>query len=203
MRARTIVRAAVVLASTAGGLLVGTAGKTEAALAAAAPKPSLVRPLGETARLEPAANKLAAHTNGATTGGRNTIVIGKGMGGVYLDMRPQQVLTILGTPTRTVHPRPYYAPQLEYIYPHYLVIFQGRDAVTSISTTSPTQRTLSGIGVGSNHAAVESRIPHIHCDPNPRLRCYVGGVRPGEVVTEFDFAGNCRVSEIFVSLVSD
>ncbi len=134
---------------------------------------------------------------------KGTIVVGKGIGGVDLGMSPNQVRRILGTPNRTVHADPYYAPQLEYIYPHELVIFHGEDAVTSVSTTSSFERTVDDIGVGSTRAAVAARVPRIRCDRDPGRPCYVGSRRPGGVLTQFDFSGNGRVSQVFIGLVTD
>jgi hypothetical protein len=142
----------------------------------------------------------AALTLGSAAGA--TIVIGKGIGGVFLGMSPAQVREVLGAPAGIVHARLYYAPQLEYLYPHYLVIFEGQRAVTSISTTSHGEKTATGVGIGSKRAAVKSRVPHIRCNDGRSGSCYLGRFLTGNVVTQFDFS-NGRVSQVFIGLVTN
>jgi hypothetical protein len=130
-----------------------------------------------------------------------TIVIGQGIGGVLLGMSPAQVRNALGVPARVVRARPYYAPQLEYLYPQYLVIFEGRRAVTSISTSSSAERTVTGVGVGSTHAVLDSKVANIRCNDARSGSCYLGGFLPGHVITQFDFS-NGRVCQVFIGLVT-
>ena len=130
-----------------------------------------------------------------------TIVIGQGIGGVFLGMSPTQVRNVLGVPARIVRARPYYAPQLEYVYPQYLVIFEGRRAVTSISTMSSTEKTSTGVGVGSKRAVLQAKVPTIRCNEAGSGSCYLGGFLPGHVITQFDFS-NGRVRQVFIGLVT-
>jgi hypothetical protein len=130
-----------------------------------------------------------------------TIVIGRGIGGVFLGMSPAQVRSTLGVPARIVRARPYYAPQLEYVYSNYLVIFEGRRAVTSISSISPAEKTATGVGIGSTHAGIKARFPRIQCNGGRSGSCSLGKFLPGHVLTRFDFS-NGRVRQVFIGLVT-
>jgi hypothetical protein len=129
-----------------------------------------------------------------------SIVIGKGIGGVFLGMTTEQVRNVLSGPHATVRPRPYYGPQLEFLYPHYLIIFAGRRTVTSISTTSPAEKTTAGVGIGSTRATVKSKVTHVHCGDHSYGQCLVGDFLPGHVITQFDFS-NGRVSQVSIAIV--
>jgi hypothetical protein len=93
---------------------------------------------------------------------RSHLIAPAGIGGVGLDMSPQRVREVLGTPTSRSS-RPFHRlglVNLVYRYGQLKVQFAvgngGGSFVYMISTTSPAYRTPSGIGVGTKEADVRA-----------------------------------------------
>jgi hypothetical protein len=125
------------------------------------------------------------------------------MAGVSLGMSQAAVRAKLGKPIRVVTAKNDFGPYTELHYRGYVVEFQGNTAVTSIATTLASERTPSGIGVGSAWSQVRAKVPHIHCEGTPTLGdCHVGQLLPGRRVTDFFFRSG-RVGRVVVGIVVD
>jgi hypothetical protein len=116
----------------------------------------------------------------------------KGMSGLWLGMTKAQVQGKLGRPVGTGGGRFYYA--------RVWVGFRlGR--VVEITTTRSTERTASGIAVGSREAAVRRAYPSAVCGQAGRFRrCRLGSGKPGSRATDFLIGGGL-VLQITVQLL--
>ena len=112
-----------------------------------------------------------------------------GMSRVVLGMTKAQVRARLGAPIGTGGGRFY--------YPRVWVGFRlGR--VTEVTTTRPTERTASGVGVDSSEAAVRAAYPSIVCaSAGGFRRCRIGSGEPGTRATDF-LLGHGRVLQVSV-----
>jgi hypothetical protein len=116
----------------------------------------------------------------------------KGMSGLWLGMTKAQVQGKLGRPVGTGGGRFY--------YPRVWVGFRlGR--VVEITTTRSTERTASGIAVGSREAAVRRAYPSAVCGQAGRFRrCRLGSGKPGSRATDF-LVGGRLVLQITIQLL--
>ena len=90
-----------------------------------------------------------------------------------------------------------------FYYPAYQATFQGNITLTQIETTSPKERTASGIGVGSTRAQVRAALSGETCEGTATAgHCYLGAFEPGARVTDFTFR-NGRVSRVVLGIVID
>jgi len=112
-----------------------------------------------------------------------------GMSRVVLGMTKAQVRARLGAPIGTGGGRFY--------YPRVWVGFRlGR--VTEVTTTRPTERTASGVGVDSSETAVRAAYPSIVCaSAGGFRRCRIGSGEPGTRATDF-LLGHGRVLQVSV-----
>jgi hypothetical protein len=137
------------------------------------------------------------------------VVPGQSISGVRLGMTQKQVRAKLGTPKRIKHTRPLgEQPAWTYFeYSGYSVAFACDPAnctprtvkrapfVRYIWTTTKSERTPSGIGIGATKAQVKARVPGVRCmkafDTGPwdGVECFVDGrdVRAGTPRTYFLF----------------
>jgi hypothetical protein len=115
-----------------------------------------------------------------------------GMSGVYLGMTKAQVKARLGSPIATGGGRFYYA--------RVWVGFRlGR--AFEITTTRSTERTASGVRVGSTESAVRRSYPGAKCGPAGGFRrCRLGTGKPGTRATDF-MLGHGLVLQITVQLL--
>lgn len=135
---------------------------------------------------------------------QGALVVNTGLAGVRLQMTQAKVRTILGPPAATrTEPNPFVGRVVVHTYRgltiHY---FAGR--VGNMVTTRMTERTKSGIGVGSTEARVRSRIGGVTCEATvgtARL-CRTGKLRVGSHVTTFDIR-NGKVWRVRVGIVMD
>ncbi len=132
-----------------------------------------------------------------------TIVPQKGIGGVTIGMTQKQVRAKLGRPTRVERGSNDFGDYVTFHYPSYQVHFQGVSNVTQIDTTTPKERTASGLGVGSTIAQVKAKLKGEHCEgPRGGGHCYLGKFLPGAHITDFTFR-NGRVWNVTVGIVID
>jgi hypothetical protein len=83
------------------------------------------------------------------------------------------------------------------------VDFQGRTAVTSVSTTGQGDRTVRGVGVGSTERAVRRKVPGVKCETTAGSRsCHTGQFLAGRRVTDFAIRAK-KVTRVTVGFVLD
>ena len=132
------------------------------------------------------------------------IVPQRAIGGLSLSMSKTQVRAKLGKPGRTVNGRNEFGAYTIWTYVRVQVTFQSGNRVTSLSTTSPGERTATGVGVGSTAAQVRAGVPGARCETTAGGgHCYVGSFTPGRRVTDFFLGRNGRVKRVVVGFVID
>lgn len=133
----------------------------------------------------------------------SSIVPQKGIRGVNLGMSQAKVRSILGRPTRTQRGSNDFGPYVTFYYVGYQVHFQGVTNVTQVETSTPKERTASGVGVGSTLAQVKAKLEGERCEgPRSAGHCWLGKFLPGAHVTDFLFR-NGKVWRVVVGLVID
>lgn len=131
------------------------------------------------------------------------IVPQRGIAGVSLDMTEAQVFNTLGKPDRVSHPTsPIFGKYTTWFYGATSIdMFRTQDKkVFNMSTTSRSQKTSTGVGVGSTSAAVKKGVRRTHCDIQ---HCYVGRFEGGEKVTDFALSKQGRVTRVTIGYVLD
>ncbi len=132
-----------------------------------------------------------------------TIVPQKGIAGVNLGMSKSAVRSLLGSPASAKHAKNDFGPCTQFRYAGLVVTFQGNTSVTSVSTTRKSERTASGVGVGSTEAQVKAKVKGVKCKTESGFRhCFVGSFRPGKIVTDFSIKRG-RVTLVDVGRVID
>jgi hypothetical protein len=132
------------------------------------------------------------------------IQVQRGISGVRLNMSPSRVKAGLGTPAKVKHGSNDFGPFTQFIYAGGITVtFQGNTNVTGISTNRGTDRTPSGVGVGSTEQAVKKGVRGVKCETILGERdCHVGPFLAGNRVTDFLFR-NGRVRRVTVAFVID
>ena len=121
-----------------------------------------------------AAAVLAASTVGAA------IVSQQGFAGVKIGMTQAKVRSVLGKPTSVKRGSNNFGKYTIFKYAGLQTEFQGNTTLTSVSTTRTSERTASGIGVGSTVAQVKAKIKGVTCATDSGFRhCYLGTFAPG------------------------
>ena len=127
------------------------------------------------------------------------IVPQRSIAGVELGMTRPQVRTVLGPPLRFVVGTNDFGHFIVMRYFRLRVTLQGDTTVTAVQTTRRSERTRSGVGVGSTRAEVDARVLNTRCS---RRECVIGRFRAGQRVTVFRlFRG--RVTSVLVGFVID
>jgi hypothetical protein len=72
--------------------------------------------------------------------------------------------------------------------------------VFNLSTTAKSEKTATGVGVGSTAAAVKSGVKGARCD---QKHCWVGRFEGGRKVTDFQLSAKGRVTRVTVGYVLD
>jgi hypothetical protein len=131
------------------------------------------------------------------------IVPQRGIGGANLDMTQAQVLTKLGKPDKVGHPTsPIFGQYTTWFYDGTSVdMFRTQDRkVFNVSTTSKSEKTSTGVGVGSTAAAVKKGVKGARCD---QQHCWVGRFEGGRKVTDFRLTATGRVTRVTIGYVLD
>jgi hypothetical protein len=82
--------------------------------------------------------------------------------------------------------------------------FRRTARVVTVNTRDASQRTRSGVGIGSTVGAVERGVPRIRCRGKRRVHtCVRGRFRAGERVTVFDISRGGRVNLVLIGFVID
>src|SRR5215204_200292 len=83
------------------------------------------------------------------------------------------------------------------------VFFQGNATLTDVSTTRTSERTATGVGVGSTEAQVKAKVKGIKCKTDSGFRhCYLGKLGAGHRVTDLAIKRG-KVYRVDVGLVID
>jgi hypothetical protein len=138
-----------------------------------------------------------------TSSAAATIVPQRGIAGVAIGMSQPKVRSVLGQPTSVKHASNDFGKYTILKYPGLQVTFQGNKSVTDVSTTRRSERTPSGVGVGSTEAQVKAKVRGVTCRTDGGFRhCYVGSFRPGRRVTDFSIKRG-KVTRVDVGVVID
>jgi hypothetical protein len=132
------------------------------------------------------------------------IQVQRGISGIALGMSPGQVKAGLGNPRRVVTGSNDFGPFTQFLYRGGITVtFQGNANVTAVSIKGRTDRTPSGVGVGSTEREVKRGVRGVRCQTTAGVRdCHVGRFLPGRRVTDFLFHRG-RVSRVTVGFVID
>jgi outer membrane protein assembly factor BamE (lipoprotein component of BamABCDE complex) len=131
------------------------------------------------------------------------IVPQQGIAGVRLGMSQAKVRAVLGRPASRKHGTNDFGAYTTFRYAGLAITFQGNAAVTSMSTTRRSEKTASGVGVGSTEAQVRARVSGVTCKTEFGSRhCYLGAFLVGHRVTDF-FIKRGRVTRVNVGRVLD
>lgn len=132
------------------------------------------------------------------------IVVDQSIAGVSLGESMSQVRTHLGAPSST----PTTSGHKSWLYKgrSLLVVFGSKSHVLEVFTANPSQKTGSGVGVGSSEAAVKSHIRGVTCahvPPYTGQECVVG-VRHGSSTwaTDFHIGPKGHVQNVLVNILS-
>ena len=137
-----------------------------------------------------------------------TIVPQEGMKGVKLRMTVEAVRDKLGTPSRnTVEQNEIIGRTRVLQYGLTEMVFDGTtesSRMISITTTSRSEKTSNGIGIGSTRRDVDRRVSRTRCVIEDGFdHCYIGAFEPGRVVTDFVMNSKGRVKSITIGRVID
>lgn len=132
----------------------------------------------------------------------------RGIDGINLNMTRAQIVRSKGKPdAEKVVRNEILGRQRMVRYGQTRAFFSGvrRDAgVVTVNTRDRSQKTRSGVGVGSTIAAVRNGVGGITCRDEFGIHtCFKGRFRPGERVTVLDIAGNGRVNLVLIGFVID
>jgi hypothetical protein len=135
------------------------------------------------------------------------IQVQKGISGIRLGMSTARVRASLGAPTKVKHGSNPFGSFTQYRYRGGITVtFQGDKDVTAVSISGQSDRTASGVGVGSTETQVKNGVPGVKCDagnhPGGTHSCHVGSFRPGGRVTDF-LLRHGRVTRVTVGFVID
>ena len=140
----------------------------------------------------------------ASTAGA-VIQVQEGITGIRLGMSQAQVKAGLGNPAKKKTGHNDFGPFTQFLYRGGITItFQGNTSVTAVAVAGSTDRTASGVGVGSTERQVKMGVRGVKCQTLAAVRdCHVGAFLPGRRVTDFVLGANGRVTRVTVGFVID
>ena len=136
------------------------------------------------------------------------IVPQRGIQGIFLNMTKSRVIQEKGQPdSQRIVDNEILGRQRIMRYGRTRVAFSGtrnNSRAIGIDTRSRTQRTRSGVGIGSTEAAVRAGVGGIRCrTESGRRHCFKGRFEPGQRVTDFSLSSAGRVTRVTVAFVID
>jgi len=128
--------------------------------------------------------------------------------GLKIGMVASQVRAVAGAPSSNkVVSHPLLGKTRRMRFGKVEVTFRGTSGnapVVNLSTTSRSERTSGGIGVGSSEKQLATKLVGERCLTELGYRhCYLGKWTPGFVVTDFSVSKSGRVTRITLGLVID
>jgi hypothetical protein len=135
--------------------------------------------------------------------GSAAIVPQQGIAGVRLAMSKAQVRAVLGRPRTVRRGANEFGRFTELRYRRLGVVLQGGSSVTSIRTSRRSERTTSGVGVGSTEAQLRAGLPRLRCRTEFGARhCFLGRFLAGRRITDFTIRQG-RAVRVVVGFVID
>jgi hypothetical protein len=131
------------------------------------------------------------------------IVPQRGIGGANLDMTQAEVRAKLGKPDKVGHPNsPIFGQYTTWFYGRTSVdMFRNQDGkVFNVSTSSKSEKTAAGVGIGSTVASVKKNVKRVRCNEQ---HCWVGHFEGGNKVTDFRLSAKGRVTRVTIGYVLD
>jgi hypothetical protein len=146
-----------------------------------------------------------AGTLAAASTAEAVIQLQTGITGIRLGMSQAQVKAGLGKPGKMKTGHNTFGPFTQFLYRGGITItFQGNTKVTAVAITGHTDRTPSGVGVGSTEKQVKKGVSGIKCQTRAAVRdCHLGTFRAGSRVTDFILGPNGRVTRVTIGFVID
>lgn len=131
------------------------------------------------------------------------IIPQQSIGGVKIGMSETKVKAKLGEPLRVRSGSNDFGYWRTLVYKNVSVSFQTGSKATSVRTTSKSERTARGVGVGSTLAEVRAGLSGETCKREFGIHhCWLGNWDAGRVITEFRLEKN-RVSAVRIARVID
>ena len=132
----------------------------------------------------------------------------KSLSGVKIGMVASQVRSAVGAPSSNkIVSHPLLGKTRRMRFGLLEVTFRGTAAtapVINLTTTSRSDRTSGGVGVGSSERQLAAQLRGEHCVTELGYRhCHLGKWSPGFVVTDFSISKAGRVTRITLGLVID
>jgi hypothetical protein len=123
--------------------------------------------------------------------------------GVAVDMTRAAVVRRLGNPAKVVHGKNELGKYTEFTYGSLRITFAFDRNVSQVQTTSPHDRTKTGVGVGSTEAQLRAGVKGETCKTESGVRhCSIGQFAAGKIVTDF-FLRAGKVWRVVVGRVLD
>jgi len=162
-----------------------------------------MRSRGRTSRLAAVTALLAAVALIVALAASAVIIPQRGLAGLRLGMTQAKVRSVLGEPGRVVRGSNEFGAYTEFVYRSLRVSFQGNASVTNLRTTRRSERTKSGVGVGSSEVELRRKVGGIRCRTEFGFRhCFLGRFLAGRRVTDFRIVRG-RVASIDIGFVID